>query len=67
MMGSSADLISRVDIFKKIINDIEYRSTETSQAEMQRKKTIKTTTNKKAKWNRTSKNCETISKIVSYK
>lgn len=38
MMGSSADLISRVDIFKKIISDIEYRSTETSQTEMQRKK-----------------------------
>lgn len=53
MMGSLVD-----DIFRKIISNIEYRSIEATQTEMQGEKYNKN--NKQTKQNRTSKNCETI-------
>lgn len=55
MMGSLVD-----DIFRKIISNIEYRSIEATQTEMQGEKYNKNNNNKQTKQNRTSKNCETI-------
>ena len=58
MMGSSVE-----DIFRKIISNIEYRSIEATQTEMQGEEYNKNNNNKQTKQNRTSKNCETISKM----